>query len=163
MTLYEIDKALAELIDSHTDPETGELIIEPYELETLQMAREEKLENIALFAKNLMAEAVAIKAETDKLTERRRSVERKAERMKELLSVGLAGEKFSTPRVAVSFRASKSLEIDIETFLPWAEVNRQYLRMKEPEPDKMAIKTAIVNGAKIPGAEIVEKRSVSIK
>lgn len=163
MTLYKIDTALQELIERSIDPETGELTIDPSELETLQMAREDKLENIALYYKNLIAEANAVKAEADALTERRRALERKAERMKTILTAGLAGEKFSTPRVSVLFRKSNALEIDLDKFLPFAGAYPKYLHIKDPEPDKATIKEAIKRGEAIPGAQIIEKRNVIIK
>lgn len=163
MTLYQIDTALHEIIERSIDPETGELTIDPSELEALQMAREDKLENIALYYKNLIAEANAVKAEADALTDRRRVLERKAERMKTILTTGLAGEKFSTPRVSISFRKTSTLEIDLDKFMPFAGAYPKYLRMKDPEPDKVAIKEAIKQGGTIPGAQIVEKRSVIVK
>jgi hypothetical protein len=55
MTLYEIDDAILACVD----PETGE-IINPEALTALQMEREKKLENVALWVKDLKAEAEAI-------------------------------------------------------------------------------------------------------
>ena len=163
MTLYRINAAMQELIDRHTDPDTGELTIDPVELDALQMAREDKLENIALYYKNLTAEANAIKAEIDALTERRRRLERTAKKMKNALNIELNGNKLLTARVSVSFRKSNALEIDLGKFLPFAGAYPKYLRVKDPEPDKAAIKEAIKNGMTIPGAQIVEKRNVIIK
>lgn len=163
MTLYQIDAALQELIERCTDPETGDITEVAEELDSLQMAREDKIENIALYYKNLTAEAEMVKLEADKLTKRRRSLERTAERMKEMLDRGLDGAKFTTARVVVSFNTSKSVEIDTESFLPWAAARPQYLRFKDPEPDKAIIRSAINQGMTIPGARIVEKRSVTVK
>ena len=58
MPLYEIDQSIKALVD----PETGELL--DYEaFARLQMEREAKLENIALWIKDLRAKAEEIKAE----------------------------------------------------------------------------------------------------
>lgn len=66
MTIYDIDSAIAALID----PETGEL--GDYEaFQRLQLAREAKIENLALLYKEVRATAEAIKAETEKLIQRR--------------------------------------------------------------------------------------------
>ena len=51
MTLYEIDDAILNCIDE----ETGE-IIDAEQLDKLYMEKEEKLENIALWIKDLKAE-----------------------------------------------------------------------------------------------------------
>ena len=77
MTLYEIDHAISEAFERAIDPETGELINEEAwaQLEALQMDREQKLENVALWVKDLNAEAAAIREEEKNLAKRRQSAE----------------------------------------------------------------------------------------
>ena len=58
MNIYEIDNAMMSLIDE----ETGE-IKDFTAFEELQMQREEKIENVALWYKNLVAESKAIREE----------------------------------------------------------------------------------------------------
>ena len=71
MTLYEIDNEIRAFLDKMldaVDEETGEIIdIDPAELEQLNEAREQKIENIALYIKNLEADAKAIKEEEKNL------------------------------------------------------------------------------------------------
>ena len=57
-SLYQINQQITEAIDL----ETGEIIDEAA-YEALNIEKEEKLENIALFYKNTMADAEALKAE----------------------------------------------------------------------------------------------------
>lgn len=110
MTIYEIDARIAELID----PETGELL--DYEaFASLQMEREAKIENMALWYKDLTAEAKAIREEEKALAERRRSAENKAERLKGYLDEALAGESYKSAKVAVSYRRSKAVELADES------------------------------------------------
>jgi hypothetical protein len=74
----------------------------------------------------------------------------------------LNGEKFKTARLSVSYRTSKAVEVDNE-FLKWAMSNgEQYLRYKEPEVDKTAVKEALEKG-EVPHAALVERVSVTIK
>ena len=54
MNLYEIDAAITALVD----PETGE-ISDFDAFDQLSMARDQKIENIALYYKNLVADAAA--------------------------------------------------------------------------------------------------------
>lgn len=159
--LYEINADLEALLE-RVDPETGELLFSMEDLEALQMEREEALEGIALSVKNKLAEAAAIKAEIDTLTERKTALEKKAARLKELLSQALAGEKLSTPRVAVSWRTSTAVELSPK-FQAWAEENGQFLRYNAPEPDKKAIADAIKAGQEIPGATLATRRNMQIK
>lgn len=158
MTLYEIDARLAELID----PETGELLdVESFD--ALQMERAEKIENVALWAKNLAAEAAAIKGEIESLTARKIAAERRVEHLKAYLAYALNGEKFSTPRCAVSFRHTKSC-VPSDGFVEWAQAHNRddLLTYKPPEPSKAAIKAALEAGQDVP-AKMVEKLSVGVK
>lgn len=157
MTLYEINQEMLNLVDE----ETGEVLDYEKFLE-LNMAKEEKLENIGLWIKDLKAEASALKAEKDALARRQKTAENKAESLTNYLQMMLNGEKFKTPRVSVSYRVSKAVEVD-DGFIEWAMSNgEEYLRYKAPEVDKTALKEALEKG-EVPHAEIVERVSVQIK
>lgn len=163
MTIYEIDQEIQRLLDVGIDQETGELLFDSESLEALQLERDAKVENLALAYKNMQAEAKAIKAEEDALSQRRKAAEAKAERARKYLDYVLAGEKFSTSRVAVSYRKSKKLQIE-DGFVSWAtEHAPDYLRYKDPEADKTKITEAIKNGSVIPGAMLVESHTMTIK
>lgn len=164
MTLYEIDHAIAEAFEKAIDPETGEIMdAEAWEqLEALQMDRETKVENVALWVKDLNAEAAAIKAEEEALKKRRQSTENKADSLKRYLSWALAGDKFKTARVAISYRRSETVEL-AEGFDP-AQLPLEYQRVKvSVDPDKTRLKEALKEGKEIPGVELVEKTNIQIK
>ena len=158
MNIYEIDNAMFSLIDE----ETGE--IKDFEaFEELQMQREEKIENTALWYKNLVAESKAIREEEKALAERRKSLENKAESLKNFVSRALNGNKFSTSKVAISYRKSTAVEVDDE-FIDYAmKNNSDLLTYKQPEPNKAVIKEMLQGGFDIPHAELVERNNMSIK
>lgn len=161
MTLYEIDSAIAAL----ADPETGD-ILDFEALDKLQMERETKIENIALWYKNLTAEATAIKAEVDSLAERKQAAEAKAERLKKYLDYALDGTKFSTARCQVSFRKTSSLEIDDEPgLIEWAESNGHddCVKYRKPEIKKKDFTGLIKSGVNVPYTKIIEGRSLAVK
>lgn len=162
MTLYEIDKAIIIATEMAVDPETGELVDDAVlkTLEQLQMDRDTKVENIACFIKNLEADAKAIKEEAKNLNARAKAAENKAEHLREYLQFCLAGEKFQSPKAAISFRHAKKVEVDPEML---DAIPEQYLRFKDPEPDKKAIGDALKAGQEIPGCELVESVSMIIK
>lgn len=153
MKLYEIDQAIMDCIDM----ETGEIINEEL-LNGLQMERDAKIENVVLWIKELKAEAEALKAEKMAFAERQKVAENKMESLKKWLAYALNGEKFKTVRASVTFRTSDKVEIpDIY------KLDENYLRYKEPEADKDAIKKAIKAGQKVAGATLVPSTSVIIK
>lgn len=159
MKIYEIDNAILECIDL----ETGE-IVDTDRLEALQMEREAKIENVALWVKELKAEAEAIKAEKLALAERQRVAENKAESLKKWLAWALDGQKFSTARCAVSFRKSQKVEVTEEGLENLMKAgNDALLTYKTPEPNKKAIAEAIKDGLNVRGVQLVQNVSTIIK
>ena len=153
MKLYEIDQAIMDCIDM----ETGEIINEEL-LNNLQMERDVKIENVVLWIKELKAEAEALKAEKLAFAERQKVTENKMESLKKWLAYALNGEKFKTVRASVTFRTTDKVEVaDIY------KLDENYLRYKEPEADKDAIKKAIKAGQQVAGATLVPSTSVIIK
>lgn len=155
MNIYEIEQAIMDLVD----PETGE-IADFEALDALSMARDEKIENVALWTKNLNAEANAIREEEKALAERRRAAETKADSLQRYLDRTLAGERFTTTKVAISYRKSKAVEIADEEAFKKAGA---YLVPQDPKIDKKAISEALKNGTVIAGAELVERNNIQIK
>lgn len=86
ISLYEINSQIEQAWGAAVDPDTGEIINEEalQALDGLTMQREEKLENLALFYKNLSAEAEALKAEKMRLAARQAAAEKKAEGIKKV-------------------------------------------------------------------------------
>lgn len=163
MRLYDIDKALEEAIERAFDPETGELIDETAmeDIAALQLARDQKIEGIALWVKNLTAEAEALKKEKDAFAAREKAAKNKAERLKGYLAYALAGQKFKTDKVAISYRTSEAViftdEIDIE------QLPEEYIRRSAPELDKAAVKEALKAGEVIEGLALQKRQSIQIK
>lgn len=153
-SLYEINQAILDCIDM----ETGELI-DPERLEQLTMEKDQKIENVACWIKNLTAEAAAYKAEKAAFAEREVQALKKADTLKKWLSDALAGQKFSTAKCAVSFRKSEAVIVDDVNLIP-----AEMLRIKTTyEPDKTAIKNAIKSGREINGCMLVENTNIQIK
>ena len=161
MKLYEIDEAILALVD----PETGELL--DYEaFQALQMEREQKLEHMALWVKDLRAEAAAIQAEIATLRTRQQASERKAARLSDYLRDALGGEKFETARCAVSYRKSDALQVvDVRAAAQWLEDHGYdgMVRYSDPSIDKTAVKKLLKGGEAVPGTELESRSNLVIK
>lgn len=153
MNLYEIDREIEGCIDW----ETGE-IIDVERLDALNMERDRKIENILCWIKNLKADAEALKAEKMSLAERQKTAENKAARLTEYVSSVLNGEKFSTAKVAASWRRSEAVVVDDAN-----AIIDDYLTYKDPEPNKTKIKAAIKAGVDVAGCRIEERNNLTIK
>lgn len=165
MTLYEIDSQIKGIIDRLYDEmdESGEIgEVDFSALEDLKEERQKKLENIALYVKNLEAEAEAIKNEEENLAKRRKRLSNRADGLKYLLikSISENGEKeFTTARCSAKVRESEATEIVDIKYIP-----KEFLKEKtEVTPDKTAIKKAIKSGVNIAGARIVVNKSIRIE
>ena len=152
--LYEIDQAILECLDA----ETGE-IIDPERLDNLFMERNQKIENVALWIKNLESDALAFKVEKDAFAYREKVASAKAERLKTWLAQVLEGEKFSTSKCAVSFRRSEQVEVLDEDMIP-RELVKETVTLK---PDKARIKSLLKDGHVISGCRLVENLNTQIK
>lgn len=153
MNLYQIDAEIMGCVDA----ETGE-IIDIDKVEALEMERGAKVENICLWIKNLKAEAEALKAEKDAFAQRQKSAENKMESLKRYMTSYLDGTPFESARVKVSFRKSETLEVMEGAIIP-----DEYLRFKEPEVDKTALKKAIKGGLSVNGVTVSVNRNIQIK
>ena len=161
MTIYDIDQRILELVD----PETGELL-DFDAFNELKMERDRKIESMALWVKELAATASAIKAEVDTLIDRKKAVERRCESLKRYLAEILQGEKFTTPRCAVSFRKSTSVQVDDqEQLVRWLEQNGydDCVKYKEPEVSKTEVGKLIKSGMPVPFAHLEERQSMGVK
>lgn len=152
-TLYQIDAAILACVDL----ETGE-IIDAEQLQALQLEREQKIENVALWYKNLLSDAAQYKAEKDAFAERERVARAKADRLKAYLLDALQGDKYQSTRVSISYRNSSCVVVDDVLNLP-----PRFVKFKDPEPDKLAIKEAIKNGEAVNGARMESSQSIIIK
>lgn len=153
MTLYEINDQITACVDM----ETGE-ILDQEALQALELAFDEKVEGIALWIKNLLAEAKAIKEEKDNLAARQKACENKAESLKNYLAFALCGEKFKTPKVSISFRRSESVQVDDVT-----KLDDDYLKYAAPTVDKTKVKQALKAGIELQGVQLVTNQNIQIK
>lgn len=159
MTIYEINEQILNCIDL----ETGE-IIDIDKLNELELERDAKIENVACWIKELKAEAEAIKAEKLALAERQKVAENKAESLKKWLAYALDGQKFKTPKCAISFRKSEAVEVTEEGLENLMKCGKdELLTYKSPEPNKKAIKDALKDGLSVEGVQLVQNTSTIIK
>lgn len=165
MKLYELSNDYLALMNAIENDELPEEAVADT-LESIVVGIEDKADNIACVLKNLSADIAAIKAEEERLAERRKSKERLHERIKQYLSdtLLLTGiDKVETARNKITFLKSEAVETD-KDFLEWALKYRDDLiTYGKPSANKTKIKEAIKNGQEIVGAQIVSKQNIQIK
>lgn len=161
MTLYEIDSNIRQIIENGfvCDEETGEILFLQDDIEHLNAEKKKKIESIAIIIKERTLFADEIGNEIKTLTERKKRVEREADRLKAYLDMILDGEKFDTPRCSVTYRKSEQVDFDDIENIP-----DEYIRLDiKKSADKVAMKKALKSGVEIEGVRIVENRNINVK
>lgn len=158
MKLYELTSKYNALLEMAEETDATAFLDT---LETLEEGIEDKAENIAKLIKNLTADTEAIKAEENRLADRRKAVENKISSLKTYLQnqmevVGI--DKVKRPTLTVSIRNNPpSVKVTDETLLD------SYMIPQEPKLDKKALLTELKAGFEIQGAELVQGRSLMIR
>ena len=156
MKLYEIEEAIRNF-EFEVDPETGE-VLNAEALDELQVAKEAKIEGIACLIKERRAEAKAILEEYKNLKTRADRLENSADSLENWLAEILAGDKFSTSKVNITWRKSERVDIISEAMLP----DKFCVYKTTRTPDKTAIKKAIKEGAEVEGAVLTQHNNIKV-
>lgn len=168
MKLYEIAQEYRSFLEAVENGEVPDECIADT-LEAITGEIEIKADNIACLLKDIEGDILKIKAEENNLAERRKQLEKSADRIKQYLSDTLQHleiNKVETARNKITFRKSEAVEVADEfSFIEWCQKNDKddLLTYKAPSVNKTAIKKAINGGDEIPGAVIVNKQNIQIR
>ncbi|MCR5518387.1 MAG: siphovirus Gp157 family protein [Lachnospiraceae bacterium] len=154
--IYELTQDYLRLLEMAEDPELDpEVIADTFE--GIEGELEIKAENYAKVMKNLEGDIAALKAEEERLAKKRKAIENNIKRMKGTLqeAMELTGKtKFKTE--LFSFGIQKNAPSVVIDAADIRDIPKDYLKFKEPEVDKAAIKNAINAGVDFEGLAHLE-------
>lgn len=134
-------------------------------LESLSGDLEVKATNVAMFIRNLEANAEAIKAAEKQMADRRKAIEAKAERIKEYLLENMVRTnitKIESPYFKIAVRDNPdSVVIAMDANIP-----AEYYRQPPPPEavlDKAKLKSDLQCGVVVDGCKLERKKRVEIK
>jgi len=157
MKMYELVEAYQNIMDLDLEEQDLQAV-----LTSLEGTIEEKAENLVKVMNQLKAEEIAYNDEIKRLSNKKGSVNKKHDNLKEYLSTSLQAMNIGKLKAGlsdISFRKSESASIDDEKLIP-----KDYIKTKTTESvDKTAIKKAIKAGEEVPGASITVKQNIQIK
>lgn len=161
MNLFEINNQI-ENFEFEFDELTGE-VLNLEELDELKLTRDEKIENIALFIKNLKADEKALDDEIKSLKARMESKSRKIDNLSRYLEITLGNNKFESPKCKVSWWKSKQVVIDDEKqFIDQFSDTSMVTRKVDMKINKTEVKKYLQEN-KCSIAHIEEKQNLQIK
>ena len=167
MKTYEIAKELFELqqlIELETfdiNEETGEVFDNSKMLQELSdelhIEVETKADGIAYIIKEFKDAETSLQAEVKRLQERKASMARKQDSLKQLLDYLLQGEKLKTNKFTFFYANSSKVVIEDENSIP-----EQFLKV-EYKVDKTEIGKELKNFIDVPGAKLEVTNGIRIK
>lgn len=164
MTLYEITNDYMQLMQMMEDPEMDPRTLSDT-MEGIEGELEVKAESYAKVMKNLEADVVGIKAEIDRLSERKKTIENNIKKMKETLQFAMettGKTKFKTELFSFGIRKNAPAVVMDEPYIE--NVPERFLKYSDPTINRSAIKEAIQNGEDLEGlAHLEQSTSLSIR
>ena len=158
MNIFEMTVAANQLYDLLTSGEIDEQTFN----DTLQaMGTEEKLESYCKVIRQLEADAEMLKAEKERIENKKKTVDNSVGRMKKAVIdfMKASGSTKSTAGTfTVALSTSKATKIVDESLIP-----KKYFIKQEPKIDKKAILEMLKSGAKVKGCELQINEGVRIK
>jgi len=133
-------------------------------LESIGGDLEVKTQNVVMAARNLEANAAAIKQAEEQMAARRKAIERRAAWLLGYVKKGMqiAGvQKIESPWFRISIQNNPQ---SVDVYEPGL-VPIEYMRQPEPQPatpDKKAIAEAIKSGKEVPGCQLVQTQRLVI-
>lgn len=158
MNLYEINGQVMQLTEMLENGEIDETV---YNDTVESLGGQIAIEDVIKSIRNKQAEIEALKAESDRLTEKRRNCENAVEGLKNVLLTYLKitnQKKLKTELFSVTQAASKSVSITDESIIP-----AKYLIPQPAKLDKKAILAELKAGEIVEGATLTENEYLMIK
>ena len=161
LPLYQITAEVRSLLDTGFDEETGEMTPA---LNTALTRFEGKGADVAAYVLNVEAEAEAVRSAIARLTNRKRALESRAQRMRDYLRENMAAAGITridandhSFSVRLDRDRDESIEVEPDAVLP-----EQFQRVRI-EPDKAALRKALKAGEPIPqGVRLVRHDRLTI-
>lgn len=169
MKLYEVNQAIEGIFDLLVDPETGELLPDEnlmFQLEALQLERSRILEYLAKLVLNTRSQVAALKEEEKRLKERRAVLERKENRLMDILDRECHGEKTDCGVATICYRKTAKISVaDDAAAVAWLMDNGYTgcYKVLAPEISKTEVKKLLTAGKEVPGVALVQDLSCSLR
>lgn len=164
MTIYELTGELLSLYEMAEDPEIDAECLKDT-IEAVEGEFEIKADGYVKVIKQLEADSEALKKEADRLTERKKTIDKNIERIKNNLQNAMITadkKKFKTDLFSFSIRKNPA-KLVLSDHIDMDLIDPEFIKFSDPEIDKNAVKEAIKNGSAFDWARLEQGESLTIK
>lgn len=157
MKLYEISQAILDIYDNAEIDENGEMHIDDQLLAYLEQDRDNRIEGLIKYYKDIQGDIEKFRAEIRSLAESKRVLENKSESLEKFLDTLHKGEAKQYGVHKVSYRKSTIVVgSDLDALPP-------ELKNTVVEARKADIKAKLKEGVEIIGWSLLDKKNIQIK
>lgn len=160
MRMYDLAGEWLELADMETEIDADTFADT---MESIEAAIEDKADAYAAILNEFSGTIAACQNEIRRLTEKKKALETRSAMLKENLTacmVMMDRRKIQTGFNTFTIQANPP---SVAIQCPIEELPAEYIKYKDPEPDKTKLKAALKLGAVIPGVELVQTEGVRIR
>ena len=156
-SLMDLTNDFRQIMEMMDDPDLDPQTLKDT-MEGIEGALEDKFDGYAAVIRIMTSQMKLLKEEKDRIEARMKSWENNVKRMKELMTLSMqtTGKvKFKTAQN--SFWVQKNPESVVVDAKSFEDIPEDFLRYKDPEPDKEKMKTAIKAGADLTSIAHIEQ------
>lgn len=150
-TLYKLTAEYAQLLEMAEDPDTSPETLADT-LEALSGEIEAKADGYGMVIRELSADSDKLKSEITRLKERKDAIDNNIKRMKENLQAAMIAtdrRKFKTTLFSFNIQKNPASVVMDEPYIE--NIPEEYLKFKEPEIDRAALKRDLQAGKDLEG------------
>jgi len=131
-------------------------------LESINLALEDKLENIGKVIRNLESEVNQFKEEEKRLADKRKAIENNIKRLKDYAEqsmIATGNKKLKTGIFTFAIQKNPpSINVVDEKLIP-----KKYFVPVDPKLDKKSIQQSIKDGELVPGVQLIQREGLRIR
>lgn len=163
-TLFELSEDLLKLYEMATEPDIDAEVLQDT-IDAVEGEIEIKADGYAKVLRQIDGDIASVKAEIDRLTARKKSMENSKERIKKALEMAMTATgktKFKTELFSFGIQKNPASLKFAEDF-DITQLDEKYIKYLDPEVDKAAVKDALKAGEEVAGCYLEQTESLRIR
>lgn len=163
-TLFDLTTDLLNLYEMATEPDLDAEVLQDT-IDAVEGEIEVKADGYAKVIRQMDGDIATLKAEIDRLSNRKKSIENSKDRIKKSLETAMMATgktKFKTELFSFGIQKNPA-SLKFTDDFDMAELDDKYIKYADPEVNKQAVKDALKSGEEIAGCYLEQTESLRIR